>query len=75
MWYYFCMEFIPELNDKQLDRISEFLSNFSLLVIATLVLPNIFGLNKPNTNDLISGILLTILTLTISMIIIRKNYE
>lgn len=69
------MEFIPELNDKQLDRISEFLSNFSLLVIATLVLPNIFGLNKPNTNDLISGILLTILTLTISMIIIRKNYE
>lgn len=69
------MEFIPELNDKQLDRISEFLSNFALLVVATLVLPNIFGLNKPNTNDLASGILLTILTLTISMIIIRKNYE
>lgn len=69
------MEFVPELNDKQLDRISEFLSNFSLLVIATLILPNIFGLNKPNINDLISGILLTILTLTISMIILRKNYE
>lgn len=69
------MEFIPELNEKQLDRISEFLSNFALLVIATLVLPNIFGLSTPNINNLISGILLTILTLTISMIIIRKNYE
>lgn len=69
------MDFIPELNDKQLDRISEFLSNFSLLVIATLVLPNIFGLNQPNMNNLVSGILLTILTLTISMIIIRKNDE
>lgn len=69
------INFIPDLNDKQLDRISEFLANFSLLVIATLVLPNIFGASKPNTSDLISGFLLTILTLTISMIIIRKNYE
>lgn len=69
------MDFIPELNDKQLDRISEFLSNFSLLVITTLVIPNIFGLNQPNINNLLSGILLTILTLTISMILIMKNDE
>lgn len=69
------MNIIPELNTRQLDRISEFLSNISVLVIATLILPNIFGSGRPNTNDLMSGIALTILLLSISMIIIRKNYE
>lgn len=64
---------IPELNDKQLDRLSEFLSNFSLLIVATLVLPNIFALGRQNTGDLLSGVALTILLLSISMILIRKN--
>ena len=65
--------FIPELNDKQLDRLSEFLSNFSLLIIASLVLPNIFGTNKPNIIELLGGVILTILLLSISMIVIRKD--
>ena len=69
------LRFIPELNDKQLDRLSEFLSNLSLLIVATLILPNIFGGGKPNTNDLMSGVALTMLLLSISMIIIRKNDE
>lgn len=69
------MNFVPELNDKQLDRLSEFLSNLSLLIIATLVLPNIFGASKPNANNLMSGAALTTLLLTISMILVRKNYE
>jgi len=69
------MGLIPEFNDKQLDRISEFLSNLSLLIIATLILPNIFGVNKPNINDILSGITLTIMFLLTSIILIRKNDE
>lgn len=66
------MEFIPELNDKQLDRLSEFLSNFSLLIVASLVLPNIFGTSGPDITELVAGIILTMLLLLTSMVIIRK---
>lgn len=52
MYYITMIEIIPQLNKKQLDRLSEFLSNFSLLIIATLVLPNIIGDDKPNMNNL-----------------------
>ena len=67
------MDIIPELNEKQLDRLSEFLANLSLLFVATLILPNIFGGNKPNTNDLMSGLGLTILFLLSSMLIIKEK--
>ena len=67
------MDLIPELNDRQLDRLSEFLSNFSLIIVATLVLPNIFGSSKPNLNDLLSGLALTILLLVISIILVREK--
>lgn len=67
------MEIIPELNDKQLNRLSEFLANLSILIVASLILPNIFGVEKPDTNDLISGLALTTLLLSISMILIRRN--
>lgn len=69
------MDYIPELNDKQLDRLSEFLSNLSLLVVATLVLPNIFGGNGLDINELISGAMLTTLFLSVSMIIVRGHNE
>ena len=67
------VDIIPQLNDKQLDRLSEFVSNLSLLVVATLVLPNIFEANFPDTKYLLSGIALTILLLSISMILVRKK--
>lgn len=69
------MDIIPELNDKQLDRLSEFLSNLSLLIVATLILPNIFGTDIPDMNDLVSGAALTTVLISISMIIIRKKDE
>ncbi len=71
MYYITRMDIIPELNDKQLDRLSEFLANFTLLMIASLVLPNIFG-TEINSRQFISGITLTILSFLFSMIIIRK---
>lgn len=67
------MDFIPELNDKQLDRLSEFLSNLSLLIVVTLVIPNVIGIDKPNITELLGGILLTILLLSVSMVIIRRD--
>ncbi len=63
---------VPELNDKQLDRLSEFLSNFSILTLATLVLPNIFGVDRPNIDELKLGLEIAITSLFASLFIIRK---
>lgn len=67
------LELVPELNDKQLNRLSEFLSNLSLLVVASLVIPNVLGPNKPNIFEIIDGIIITILLLSFSIILLRKN--
>lgn len=67
------MEIIPELNPKQLDRLSEFLSNFSLLIIATLILPNMFGVEKPNVVELSRGIILAGGSLILSLGLIRRT--
>ncbi len=69
------MDFIPELNDKQLDRASEFLSNFSLLILASTVLPNIIGVDKLNLGELLSGLALTITFLSGSLFILRNSHE
>lgn len=64
---------IPEFSDKQLDRLSEFFSNFSLLIMATLVLPNIFGVDKPNMIDLTLGLIVAVGLLLLSMILVKKD--
>lgn len=66
------MDFVPELNDKQLDRLSEFLSNTSLLSLASLVFPNIFGIDRPNMLDLTLGLGMTAGFLLASLVLIRK---
>lgn len=69
------MDLIPQLNDKQLDRISEFLSNTSLLSLASLVFPNIFGIDRPNVLDLTLGLGMTAGFLLASLTIIRTKYD
>jgi len=66
------IDIFPELNNKQLDRLSEFLANFSLLLIATLVLPNLFGVNTPNMVELNRGILIALASLIISLVLIKR---
>lgn len=64
---------IPELNNKQLDRLSEYLSNFSILLVATLILPNMFGLGNPNVVELKKGIILSVGLLILSLAIIKRT--
>lgn len=64
---------IPEFNDRQLDRLSEFSSNFSLLILATLVLPNIFGVDRPKMIDLILGLILATGLFIVSIMLIKKG--
>lgn len=66
---------IPEFNDKQLNRLSEYLANFSLLMFASLVIPNFIGNNELNIAEMTSGMILTFLLLFISINIIRKKDE
>lgn len=64
---------IPELSEKQLNRLSEFLSNFALLIVASLVIPNAIGTSEPNIIEFSGGIILTILLLSTSMVILGKD--
>lgn len=69
------MDILPELSSKQLDRLSEFVSNLALVIIASLVLPNIFGPQKTNILELVLGCILTTVLLSLSMVFIRKTDE
>lgn len=69
------MDIIPELNDKQLDRLSEFLSNLSLLLIASLILPNLTGIGKSNMLELTLGLISTIIVLSLSLLILKRIYD
>lgn len=69
------MDIIPQLNDRQLDRLSEFSANFSLLILASLVIPNIFGVDKPNMTELILGLMLTAGLLLASITILRRRHD
>lgn len=71
-WYYLKM-WSFEFNDKQLDRLSDFCSNLSILVIATLVLPNIFSIGKPSLDNLVSGVILTLLFIISSMVLVKDK--
>ncbi|OGE14060.1 hypothetical protein A2111_00940 [Candidatus Daviesbacteria bacterium GWA1_38_6] len=66
------LNLVPELNNKQLDRFSEFLSNFALLIVATLILPNLFGIETPNMVELNRGITLAGGLLILSLVLIRR---
>lgn len=63
---------LPQLNDKQLNRLSEFSSNLAILTIATFVLPNLFGVDKLSREDLQLGLSLTVGLLVSSMFLIKK---
>lgn len=66
------MHFV-ELNDKQLERLSEFLSNLAVLIVAELILPNLFNVQRPNTLNVIVGLILTWGLVAASIFIVRKH--
>ncbi len=68
-------DIIPELNDKQLNRLSEYLGNFSLLVIASLVIPNLIGNKTFNSLEIASGIIISIMLVSSSIYILKKTNE
>lgn len=64
---------IPELNDKQLNRLSEFLVNFSILTLATLVIPNLIGIDRPNLIELALGVMISLTSLLGSLILLKSH--
>lgn len=62
-----------ELNDKQLDRMSEFLGNFSILVLATLVIPNLFGIDKTNLSELRLGLVVSAGAFVVSLYLLKSH--
>ena len=60
-----------KLNENQTDRLSEYLSNFSLLFFGTVVIPQFIGGVKLNFPSLFFGIGLTFLLIIISLDILK----
>lgn len=63
----------PEFNDRQLNRLSEFLSNSSILTLASFVVPNIFGIDRPNLYELVLGIVATVSLLVASLVLLEPK--
>jgi len=63
----------PEFNSKQLDRLSEFFANLSLLLVAGFIIPNILGNSLPNMVQLKGGVVLSPIALAMSLYIVRSK--
>jgi hypothetical protein len=60
-----------KLNEKQLDRFSEYLANFSLLIFGTVVIPQFIGEPKLQISNLIFGVMATMIFLFISLELLK----
>ncbi len=65
-----------KFSDKQLDRLSEFLSNFSLVCFAAVISPIFVG-NKLMLIPTLGGFLFAVVSLIISLIMVYNltSYE
>lgn len=59
------------LNKTQIDRISEFTANLSLIFFASLVLPSLMGSIKLQLTTIVLGFLLTIGSFGFSIFLLR----
>lgn len=55
------------LNDKQIDRFSEYLANFSLLIFGTVIVPQFIAKGALDFVSLLTGFFLTILLIAMSL--------
>jgi len=62
-----------ELSEKQLDRLSEFCSNLSLLLLSSIVIPELFGFDKALLPSLIFGISATVFSLILSLLLVGRK--
>ena len=69
------MDVIPELNNRQLDRLSEFLANLSIVIVASLIIPNVFNVDKLNLFELVLGVVFTLSLLITSLVVLRQTYD
>lgn len=62
-----------KLNKDQVSRLSEFVSNLSLLVIASFVIPQLQGLDRIDPAMLGLGVITAIAALLFSLFLLRKR--
>ena len=60
-----------KLNKKQIDRLSEYFANLSLLILGTIVVPQFISVSKLSLINLIFGIIGTVLFIIISLILLK----
>lgn len=62
-----------ELNDVQLKQLAEFTSNSSLIFIAGVIAPFFSGVDRLEVSRVLLGLALAVLSLVISLFILRKE--
>lgn len=61
-----------EFNDVQLDRLSEILGNFGLLLLGTLVIPVLFGTDGMSAAKALSGLIVSIMAILASLLLLKE---
>lgn len=59
------------LNDSQLDRLSEFMANLGLVLLASVLAPLISGVDGLNPFMVTSGLVVTIFCLLLSLYLLK----
>ncbi len=65
--------FYRELNDFQLNRLSEIAGNLGLVFVASVILPILLGDKEPNLMNMTGGLILTVLSWLASMWLLKKK--
>lgn len=59
------------LNDSQLDRLSETLANFGLLLFASLVIPTLSGIDRADLFKLLLGLVGGLSSFVMSLFLLK----
>lgn len=63
---------LPELSDKQLDRLSEFCGNLAIVFIGGIITPWFTGIDTLGLGGVILGLLGVLLSLLFSLHLVRS---
>lgn len=64
-----------ELNDSQLKQLAEFLSNLSVVFVGSVIVPLFGGIDKINLIGVTLGLGLAVLSLLVSVYILRRTVK
>ena len=64
---------IPELSEKQLDKLSDFCVNLGIVFIASVITPLFTGVDTLGSIGVVWGVGMMLISLTISVVLVKER--